>query len=148
MPMVRALPVLLFALAAPVAAQVTITDAWIRGTVPGQQATGAFMNLRAATDTALVGVAAPAGTTAEIHKMAMENGVMRMSAIEALPLPAGKAVQLQPGGYHLMLTNLKQPLKEGDTVAVKLTFRDASGKETVTEVTIPVRALTAPAMKH
>jgi periplasmic copper chaperone A len=148
MSLLRALPVLLFAMAAPVVAQVTVTDAWVRGTVPGQHATGAFMNLQSPTNTTLVGAETSAAANTEIHKMAMDNGVMRMAAVDALPLPAGKAVQLQPGGFHLMLTNLKQPLKEGDTVAVKLTFRDAGGKETVTQITAPVRALTAPAMKH
>jgi periplasmic copper chaperone A len=129
-------------------AQVTVADAWVRGTVAGQKASGAFMKLTSATDAILVGAASPVAAVVEIHEMAHEGGMMRMRAIGELKLPAGKAVELRPGGYHVMLMDLKQPLKEGETVPVTLTFRDASGKKTSQEVAVPVRALTAPAMKH
>ncbi|MCC7327992.1 MAG: copper chaperone PCu(A)C [Burkholderiales bacterium] len=138
---------LLFALfAAPAWGQVTVADAWIRGTVPGQMATGAFMQLTSSTDTALVGVASPAAKVAEIHEMAMAGGVMKMRAIDKLALPAGKAVELQPGGYHLMLMQLVQPLKAGDSVPLTLTFADREGRKTTKEIKVPVRALTTPAM--
>jgi copper(I)-binding protein len=129
-------------------AQVTVADVWVRGTVAGQKATGAFMKLTSATDAILVGATSPVAAVVEIHEMAHEGGMMRMRAIGELKLPAGKAVELRPGGYHVMLMDLKQPLKEGETVPVTLTFRDASGKKTSLEVAAPVRALTAPAMKH
>ena len=129
-------------------AQVTVADVWVRGTVAGQKATGAFMKLTSATDAILVGASSPVAAVVEIHEMAHEGGMMRMRAIGELKLPAGKAVELRPGGYHVMLMDLKQPLKEGDTVPVTLTFRDAGGKKTSLDVAAPVRALTAPAMKH
>ncbi|MFO1308588.1 MAG: copper chaperone PCu(A)C [Burkholderiales bacterium] len=115
--------------AAPAAlAQVAVSDAWVRGTVAGQKATGAFMQLKADADVSLVGASSPVAGIVEIHEMKMDAGVMRMSAISALPLPAGKAVELKPGGYHVMLMALKAPLKEGDTVPVTLTFKDKDGK--------------------
>ena len=130
--------------AAPaVLAQVAVSDPWVRGTVAGQKATGAFMQLNADSDVSLVGASSPVAGIVEIHEMKMDAGVMRMSAIPALPLPAGKAVELKPGGYHVMLMALKAPLKEGDTVPVTLTFKDKDGKASTTLVNAPVKALTA-----
>jgi copper(I)-binding protein len=139
-----------FALAAatfalPAAAQVTVADAWVRGTVTGQSATGAFMQLKSPADTALVAAASPVAKIVEIHEMKMDAGVMKMNAIEALSIPAGKAVELKPGGYHVMLMGLASPLKEGDTVPVTLTFKAKDGKTQTVEVKAPVRALTAAA---
>ena len=141
---------LLFAFfAAPALGQIAVADAWVRGTVPGQMATGAFMQLTSSTDTMLVGVASPAAKVAEIHEMAMDGSVMKMRAIGKLALPAGKAVELKPGGYHLMLMELVQPLKAGDSVPLTLTFADRDGRKTTKEIKVPVRALTAQAMpKH
>jgi copper(I)-binding protein len=137
--------VALFALVLPAQAQVTVSDAWVRGTVTGQQATGAFMQLKTPADATLVSASSPIAGVVEIHEMKMDGGVMKMSAIKRLGLPAGKAVDLKPGGYHVMLMDLKQPLKEGDTVPVTLTFEDKAGKKQTVEVKAPVRALTAPA---
>jgi copper(I)-binding protein len=145
---IRLAAVLLALAAAPAIAQVTVTDAWVRGTVPGQMGTGAFMKITSATDAILLGAASPAAAAVEIHEMAMEGSVMRMRALGELKLPAGKAVELRPGGYHVMLMGLKQPLKEGESIPLTLTYRDASGKMSKLEVAAPVRALAAPAMKH
>lgn len=134
-------------IAAPSLAQVTVSDAWVRGTVPGQKATGAFMNLKSASDAALVSAASPAAGIVEIHEMAMDGGVMKMRAVDKLPLPAGKPVDLKPGGYHVMLMDLKQQLKEGETVAVTLVVEGKDGKKETIEVKAPVKALTTPA-KH
>ncbi len=135
---------LLALVAAPSLAQVAVTDAWVRGTVPGQMATGAFMNLKSGSDLALVGASSPVAKVVEIHEMAMEGGVMKMRAVPKLPLPAGKTVDLKPGGYHVMLMDLTQPLKEGETVAVTLTFADKDGRKSTQEVKAPVKALTTP----
>lgn len=128
-------------------AQVTVNDAWVRGTVAGQSATGAFMQLASAADTTLVAVTSPVARVVEIHSMAHEGGVMKMRAIAVLPVPAGKPVNLAPGGYHVMLMDLVQPLKEGEKVPLTLTFADKSGKKTTQNVTATVRAL-ATAHKH
>lgn len=129
-------------------AQVTVTDLWVRGTVAGQRATGAFMTLTAAGDAALVGAASPVAKVVEIHEMAMEGNVMKMRAIPRLPLPAGKAVVLKPGGYHVMLMALQQPLKEGETVNITLTFEGRDGRRTSTEVAAKVRPLAESPHKH
>ena len=130
--------------AAPAAlAQVAVTDAWVRGTVASQKATGAFMQLKSASDVSLVGASSPVAGIVEIHEMKMDAGVMRMSAVAALPLPAGKTVELKPGGYHVMLMALKAPLKEGDTVPITLTFKDKDGRASTIVVNAPVKALTA-----
>lgn len=130
-------------------AEVTVKDAWIRGVVPGQRATGAFMQLTSPTDTTLVAVATPAAKTSEIHSTSLDNGVMRMRALTSLPIPAGKSVQLEPGGYHVMLLELTGPLPEGSRVPLTLTFSDAAGKRSSQTVNATVRALTGGhPMKH
>jgi len=137
--------------AIPAAAQVAVRDAWVRGTVAGQKTTGAFMQLTSPADAMLVDVASPAAKFVEIHEMKNEGGMMKMKAIDKLPLPAGKPVALTPGGYHVMLFDLKQPLKEGDVVPLTLTIEDKAGKKSSVEVKATVKALTAgvaPPPKH
>ena len=136
-------------LALPAAAQVAVADPWVRGTVAGQKATGAFMQLKSANDAALVGAASPVAKIVEIHQMKMDGGVMKMSAVDRLPLPAGKPVDLKPGGYHVMLMDLTQQLKEGQNVPVTLTIEDKAGTKTTVEVTAVVKPLApgAPAAK-
>jgi len=135
-----ALAALLFAL--PAAAQVTVTDPWVRGTVQGQLATGAFMKLQSAKEARLVEAASPVAGVVEIHEMALENNIMRMRAATALALPAGRTVILAPGGYHVMLMDLKQQMKEGEVVPVTLVVESGGKRETI-EVKAPVRAPTA-----
>lgn len=134
--------------AAPVAtAQIAVMDPWVRGTVPAQKTTGAFMQLKSATDVALVSVSSPAAKVAELHEMRMEGGVMRMGAVKRLELPAGKVVTLSPGGYHLMLMELNAQVREGDKVPLTLGFEDKAGKRFTVDVQATARALTA-AMPH
>ena len=125
-------------------AQVAVVDPWVRGTVATQKATGAFMQLRSATDVAIVGAASPVAAVVEVHEMKMDGGVMRMSAMKSLPLPAGKTVELKPGGYHVMLMDLKAPLQKDSTVALTLVFQDAKGVESTMNLNLPV-ATAAPA---
>ena len=115
-------------------AQVDITDAWVRATVQGQKATGAFMNLTAKTDSRLVGVKTDAAAVAEIHEMKMEKDVMRMKRVSVLPLPAGKTVSLKPGSYHVMLMGLKEPLPLDSHVQLTLMFEDAKGVKSQQEL--------------
>ena len=133
--------ILFMAIAVPAVAQVAVTDAWVRGTVAGQMSTGAFMRLTSPADITLVGVASAAAKVVEIHEMKLEGGMMKMSALTRLPLAAGKVVELKPGGYHVMLMGLAQPLKEGDTVPLSLTFEDKAGTKQMIVVKAPVRAL-------
>ena len=141
----------LCALALPAMAQVTVSDAWVRATVPQQKATGAFMQITAARGGKLVAASSPAAGVVEIHEMAMEGNVMRMRAVPALALPAGKAVELKPGGYHIMLLDLKQPVAQGASVPLTLVFEGKDGQRQTQELQAPVRALgatAAPAMGH
>jgi copper(I)-binding protein len=135
---------------APLAAmaQVSVEDAWVRGTVPGQKATGAFMQITSGSDTSLVAVTSPVAKVVEIHTMSHEGGMMKMRAVDAIPVPAGKRVELSPGGYHVMLMDLGQPLKEGDKVRLTLTFADKAGKKSTQDVTATVRPLASGQHKH
>jgi len=131
------------ACAAPAAAQTTVANAWVRGTVPQQQASGAFMQITSAQGGKLVAVASPVAGLAEIHEMKMDGGVMKMGAAPALELPAGQAVELKPGGYHVMLMGLKQQLKAGDQVPLTLTVEGRDGKKETLQISVPVKALGA-----
>ncbi len=129
--------------AAQPAAPLKAEAAWVRASVQGQSGTGGFMRLTAAEPLTLVGVQTPAARVAEIHEMKMEGDVMRMRPIAELPLPAGRAVELRPGGFHLMLSDLKAPLKDGTQVPLTLVLRDAKGAERRLALQVPV-ALRAP----
>lgn len=131
--------------------QVEVKDAWVRATVQQQKTTGAFMQLNAKQDARLVEVRAPIASTVEIHQMSMENNVMRMRAVAGIDLPAGKSVELKPGGYHIMLINLKQQIKDGDLVPVTLVVEGKDKKRQTIELQVPVRPLNsaaADAIKH
>lgn len=117
-----------------------VSDAWVRATVSAT-GTGAFMQLKSHADARLVEVRSPVAGVAEVHEMAMVNDVMKMRALETLPLPAGKTVELKPGGYHIMLMDLAAPLKAGDSVPLTLVVEGKNGKRTQVELTLPVRAL-------
>jgi periplasmic copper chaperone A len=122
-------------------AQTTVAEAWVRGTVAQQKATGAFMQITSAQGGRLVSVASPAAGVVEVHEMAMEGNTMRMRAMPHLDLPAGKAVELKPGGYHVMLMDLKQPLKPGDEVLMTLTVQNQDGKKESISIKAPVKPL-------
>jgi copper(I)-binding protein len=131
--------------------QVEVKDAWVRATVQQQKTTGAFMQLNAKQDARLVEVRAPIANTVEIHQMSMENNVMRMRAVAGIDLPAGKSVELKPGGYHIMLINLKQQIKDGDLVPVTLVVEGKDKKRQTIELQVPARPLNsaaADAIKH
>lgn len=119
-------------------AAVDVQGAWARATVQGQKATGAFMKLTAKENAKLVSASSPVAGVVEIHEMKMEENVMKMRAIPSLDLPAGKAVELKPGGYHVMLMDLKEPLKKETTVPITLVVKDDKGVESKVELTVPV----------
>lgn len=126
---------------------VEIKDAWVRTSVQGQKATGAFMTITAREGAKLVGASSPVAGVAEVHEMKMEGDIMRMRAVAGgLDLPAGKAVELKPGGYHVMLMDLKAALPKDTTVPLTLVFKDAKGVESKVELKLPVTTA-APAGK-
>jgi copper(I)-binding protein len=113
---------------------ITIDQAYARATVAGQSAGGGFLKLiNKGTDDRLVAVSAEVSAAVELHTMKMEGDVMRMRPVDGIDLPAGKTVELKPGGMHLMFMGLKAPLKAGEAFPVKLRFEKAG------EVTVQVK---------
>jgi copper(I)-binding protein len=143
--MKRITAAVLLLVAFPVMAQVTVKDPWVRATVSQQKTTGAFMQITSAQDARLVEARSPVAGVVEVHEMTMEKDVMRMRAIKGLDLPAGKSVELKPGGYHVMLMDLKQQVKEGDTVPVTLVVEGKDKKRSNVEVKASVKALATAA---
>ena len=126
---------------------VEVKNAWARATVQGQKATGAFMQITAPAASTLVSVSTPVAGVAEVHEMKMDGDVMRMRPLpKGLELPAGKAVQLKPGGYHLMLMDLKLPLQKDTTIPITLTLRDSKGVQSTQDLRVPVLSA-APAVQ-
>lgn len=124
-------------------AAVKVEGAWARASVQGQKATGAFMRLTAQDGARLVRAESPVAGVTEVHEMKMEGDIMKMRAVPALDLPAGKAVELRPGGYHVMLMDLKAPLAKDSAVPLTLVFQDARGVESQLSLQVPV-ATAAP----
>lgn len=132
------------AAAAQGTAPVTVQGAWARPTVQGQDSTGAYMTLTAREPLTLLGAETPAAGIVELHEMKMVGDVMKMRAADTLPLAKDKPLQLAPGGFHLMLMDLKAPFKAGTKIAMTLRFRDAAGQVKTLPVSVPV-SMAAPA---
>lgn len=119
---------------------IQVVDAWVRATVPGQQATGAFMKITASTPVRLLSMATHVANINEIHEMKMDNGIMRMRAhLGGLDIPSKTTVELKPGGYHMMMMDLTRTLLPGQTVPLELRFTDAKGMQ----YTVSVNARTS-----
>lgn len=123
-------------------AQTTVSAPWVRATVPQQTSSGAFMQLTSPDDAKLVAVQSPLAGRVEIHEMQMQGETMRMRAVDSVALPAGKAVNLASGGYHVMLMDLKGQLKAGATAPLTLVIEHKGGKRETLNVSAPVKPLT------
>ena len=133
----------------PVLAQTSVKDPWVRGTVAQQTATGAFMTITSTSGGTLVAASSPAAGVVEIHDMTMDGTTMKMRALtKGLDLPAGKPVELKPGGYHVMLLDLKAPLKTGESVEISLVVEGQDGKKETLAVKAPVKPLGGQAGGH
>lgn len=108
---------------------VQITNVWARATPAGAQTAAAYATVESPAGDRLTGVSTPAAQKADIHEMTMDGSVMKMRQVDGIDLPAGKALALKPGGYHIMLTGLAKPLKEGDTFPLILDFAKAGAKQ-------------------
>ncbi len=113
------------------AANISVTDAWARATMPGQKVSGAYMQIQSDADARLVGVSSPAVPRVEVHEMKMDGDVMRMQEVKMIALPKGKTVALEPGGFHLMLMNLPKPIAAGDVIPFTLTVESGGKRQTV-----------------
>jgi len=119
---------------------VSVSQPWVRATVAGQSVAGAYMDITAKANAALVGVASPVAAKTELHTMTMDGGVMKMRPLDKLDLPAGKTVSLKPGGYHVMLIDIRRELKAGERVPLTLTVQDPHGVKSTLQVDAEVRA--------
>ena len=128
-------------LCVPALAEITVKDAWVRGTVPSQTTTGAFLTITSTEDAKLVGASTPIANMTEIHQSTMKNGIAHMQEAASVELPAGKPVELKPGGYHLMLMGVEKTLGRDEKVPLHLTIADKNGKKTRIEVKADVRPL-------
>lgn len=110
------------------AGDLVIAHAWSRATPSGAKVAGGYLTIenKGATPDRLTGGSSDVAGRFEIHEMAMNNGVMTMRPLDkGLVIEPGKTVKLAPGGYHLMLMDLKSPLKQGDKVPLTLEFEKA-----------------------
>ena len=122
------------------APEINITDNWVRATAEGQDVGAAYMTITSASEKSLVKVESSVTDSVEIHSMSMENGVMKMRMLEQLDLKANTPNKLAPGGFHLMLFDLKKQLKAGETVSFTLHFKNQAGKESLVKVSSPILA--------
>jgi len=117
---------------------IAIKEPYARATIGQAKVSAAYMTIEAsAGPDRLIAVASPVAGTAELHTHLHEGGVMKMRQVEAIEVAPGKPAKLETGGLHIMLLDLKQPLKAGETIPLTLTFEKA-GK---VEVQLPVRPL-------
>ena len=121
-------------------AEVDVKAAWVRPTVPGQMGTGAFMQLMSKDGARVIGASSEVAGVVEIHEMAMDGNVMRMRAIPSLDLPAGKTVELKPGGHHMMLMDLKRALAAGEKIKVDLRLETRDKKLVTQPIEIEIRS--------
>ena len=126
---------------------VTVSEPWARATVRGQKATGVFMRLTSDAGSRLVSVSTPVAAFGEVHEMRIDGDVMKMRALkDGLEVPAGKSVELKPGGFHIMLMDLNMPLQKDSTIPLTLVFVNAQGVQSRIELNVPVSSM-AP-MSH
>jgi len=127
--------------AAAQTSEITIRDGWVQEAPPSQKITAAYMVIEnhGKADIALKRATSPVVDVIELHKMELSDGLMKMRRVESIKIPSVGEVELKPGGYHLMVIGLKQPLKEGDTVTISLEFNDGRRQS----IEIPVRPRSA-----
>jgi hypothetical protein len=110
------------------AGDLVLDHAWARATPAGAKVGGGFLTIenKGTTPDKLMGASSPAAGKVEVHETAMNNGVATMRPVKGgLSIPPGQSVTLAPGGYHIMMTELKGPIKKGDKLPVTLTFEKA-----------------------
>ncbi len=129
------------AVAPAFADDVKVTNAWTRATAPGQDTASIQLTITSKKEATLIGVASGSAQSGEIHTMVMEGDVMKMRAIESLPLPAKTPVTLGADGNHLMLIGLRQPLKAGRKLPFALTVKFADGSTTLLRLLAVIKPL-------
>ncbi|HUQ24559.1 MAG TPA: copper chaperone PCu(A)C [Burkholderiales bacterium] len=130
--------------AMPAFAQLRIDDAWTRATAPGAKVGAGYMKISTTVADRLIGAASPAAARVELHVTSKQGDVMRMREVKAYDIPVGGSFALEPGGAHLMLVDLKAPLKEGARVPMTLRFERAGE----VKVELAVRGLGSTVQGH
>ena len=125
------------------AADIEVSGGWTRATAPGQDAASVDITITSKQAATLVGMSSPVAKTAALHSMVTEDGMMKMREVKSIELPAGNSVNLHESGYHLMLTGLKAPLKEGTTVPLTLNIKVANQGVVDINASAEVKSLTA-----
>ncbi|HXU40691.1 MAG TPA: copper chaperone PCu(A)C [Burkholderiales bacterium] len=120
-------------------AQVRVEEPWARATAPGAKVGAGYMKITSATADRLIGASSPAAARVEMHVTSKQGDVMRMREVKGYDIPAGGSFELAPSGAHLMLVDLKAPLKQGTKVPLTLRFQKAGE----VKVELQVRALGA-----
>ncbi len=123
-----------------VADNVRVENGWVRATAPGQKVAGGFMDLTADADMTLIGGSSPVSREFELHFMRMQDGVMEMRQMQAIKLPKGKTVSLEPGDLHVMFIGLKNQIKPGQKVPLTLVVQSADGTQQKLAVQAEVRS--------
>lgn len=121
---------------------IEIKNQWVRASNDGQDVGAAYMTIVSNEDTSLIAIDSDVADAIEIHSMSMENGVMKMRMLDTLDLIAGKPTELSPGGFHLMLFDLKKPLTAGNEAHFTLHFKNKAGQEKIVAVISPIKAET------
>lgn len=119
---------------------IEIKNQWVRASNDGQDVSAAYMTIVSNEDTSLIAIDSDVADVIEIHSMSMENGVMKMRMLDTLDLIADKPTELSPGGFHLMLFDLKKPLTAGKEAHFTLHFKNKAGQEKTISVTSPIKA--------
>jgi copper(I)-binding protein len=121
----------------------------VRATASYQKSSVVFMQITSSNDARLVKAASPVAKLVELHETVMKNHVMKMQTVPAIALPAGKAIELKPDGYMLMLTGLKQQIKEGDAIPISIVIEGKNKKrETIKFNASAMKMDTAAADEH
>jgi periplasmic copper chaperone A len=128
-----------FCSVANAADELSIKQAWVRVPAPGSTLTAAYLTIESSQALTLYKVTSPAAAAVEMHTMTMKGDVMEMRQVDAIEVKPGQATRLERGGLHLMLFDLKKPLKAGDQVDLVLHFKQA-GKPTISKgIKVPVK---------
>jgi copper(I)-binding protein len=116
---------------------IEVKNAWARGTPAGAENGAAYLTLQSPTADRLTGISTPVAKKAELHTMSMDGGVMKMRGLDGIDLPAGQPLMLKPGGMHIMLFGLNQPLRAGETFPLTLQFASGGKREVQVEIEKP-----------
>ena len=128
--------------------KIEVINAWARASVPGQKVGGVYMDIRSTAQARLLSASSPAAGKTELHNMKIENGVMKMSSVDGVDLPAGRSLKLAPGGYHFMLIDLRRELKQGENVPIVLTVELPDKTRQMIEVKAEIRDVTGMHKAH